>query len=131
VWEIRHCSEVLHDSSKCPSETVLCNTTAVMNRSTHLSPCHDLQLPPYCIPSHKHDQEECGDGSEVASVGERVGNTQETCAQTIVYQEEKTEECIHCLGSFGLSVSRPGPAKSCHSYRCLVVAALPTLDSPQ
>ena len=67
----------------------------LLNISAYLCPCHNFYLPSPSIPGSKRNQEESGNGGEVASVEEGVGNPQEPCAETEVHHKEKAKEYVH------------------------------------
>ena len=67
----------------------------LLNISGYLCPCHNFYLPSPSIPGSKRNQEESGNGGEVASVEEGVGNPQEPCAETEVHHKEKAKKYVH------------------------------------
>ena len=90
------------------------NTLYFSNRA-YLCPCHNFYLPSPCIPGSKRNQEESGDGGEVASVEEWIGNAQESCANTEIHQKEKPKKNVHRFWSLDQSFLRPGPLPRHHS----------------
>ena len=88
----------LHGSSlRCHTMvTFLCwDSSHNTIKSAYLCPCHNFYLPSPCIPGSKRNQEESGDGGKVASVEEWIGNPQEPCANTEIYQKEKPKKNVH------------------------------------
>ena len=70
-------------------------TQLTLSNSAYLCPCHNFYLPSPYIPGSKRNQEESGDGGKVASVEEWIGNPQEPCANTEIYQKEKPKKNVH------------------------------------
>ena len=79
----------------------------LLNISAYLCPCHNFYLPSPSIPGSKRNQEESGNGGEVASVEEGVGNPQEPCAETEVHHKEKAKEYVHRFYLVEPSILRP------------------------
>ena len=93
--------------------------------SAYLCPCHNFYLPSPCIPGSKRNQEESGDGGKVASVEEWIGNAQEPCANTEIYQKEKPKKNVHRFWSLDQSFLRPGPLPRHHSCWFVLKVSLP------